>query len=205
MPADTNADLVIVPAAEAGWEAVESVFNTNASARNCWCQFHVLDNATARTTSRESRRSMLIDQIGTLDPPRGLVAMDGGDAVGWCGVEPRTRLGHVLASRLVVKSSPYPLDDGSVWAVYCLLVPRAFRRRGIAATMLSAAIGHARANGATAIEGYPIDTAAREGRLPPGFSTGTLSMFEREGFTAVDSLPSGRTLVHRALSVTDPR
>jgi GNAT superfamily N-acetyltransferase len=197
--------MTIIPAADAGWEAVESVFESNASARNCWCQFHVLDNATARTTTRASRRSMLIDQIGTLDPPRGLVAMEGGEVVGWCGVEPRTRLGHVLASRLVVKSSPYPPDDESVWAVYCLLVPKAFRRRGIAAAMLSAAIGHARAHEATAIEGYPIDTAVREGKLPPGFSTGTLAMFEREGFIAIAALASGRTLVHRALSATAGR
>ena len=52
--------LQIVPAPEAGWAAVEAVFATEASARNCWCQFHVLSNAEAAATDRESRRAMLL-------------------------------------------------------------------------------------------------------------------------------------------------
>ena len=93
--------LEVVAASAAGWPAVEAVFLAEASARNCWCQFHVLSNAEAATTNRESRRDLLQQQICDLDPPRGLVAMDEGVAVGWCGVEPRTRVAHVLASRLV--------------------------------------------------------------------------------------------------------
>lgn len=187
----------VVPAREAGWDAVDSVFQTEASARNCWCQFHVLASADAARTDRASRRAMLAEQIDALDPPRGLVALDGDQPVGWCGVEPRTRLHHVLASRLVVKNSPYDLADGTVWSVYCILVPPRQRRRGVGAALVHAAIAHAHAHGATALEGYPIDTAVRDGALPPGFSTGTLGMFEHEGFRAVAALPSGRTLVHR--------
>jgi GNAT superfamily N-acetyltransferase len=189
--------LQIVPAPEAGWAAVEAVFATEAGARNCWCQFHVLSNADAALTTRESRREMLREQVTRLDPPRGLVALDGADAVGWCGVEPRRRLNHVLASRLVAKNSPYDAEDDGVWAVYCILVPPRRRRSGLGAALLRAGVDHAIRHGATAIEGYPIDTRARGGELPPGFSTGTLSMFENEGFAAVAALPSARTLVHR--------
>ncbi len=96
----------VIPASVAGWPAVEAVFLAEASARNCWCQFHVLSKAEAATTNRDSRRELLRQQIGDLDPPRGLVAMDEGVPVGWCGVEPRTRVAHVLASRLVAKNSP---------------------------------------------------------------------------------------------------
>lgn len=188
----------VVPAREAGWDAVEKVFLSEASARNCWCQFHVLANSDAARTDRDTRRALLVEQIDALDPPRGLIAWDGAEPVGWCGVEPRTRLKHVLASRLVVKESPYELADEGVWSVYCILVPPRQRRRGIAAALLHAAIAHARQHGAAAVEGYPIDTALRGGALPPGFSTGTVGMFEDEGFRPVAALPSGRTLVHRA-------
>ncbi len=190
--------LRVVPAREAGWDAVETVFQTEASARNCWCQFHVLPNAEAAHTDRESRRALLAEQIETLRPPRGLIALDDEGPVGWCGVEPRVRLRHVLASRLVAKESPYELSDERVWSVYCILVPPRQRRRGIGSVLLKAAIAHAVAHGAAALEGYPIDTAVRGGALPPGFSTGTVGMFADEGFSAIAALPSGRTLVHRA-------
>lgn len=190
----------VVPGAEAGWEAVETVLMTDASTRNCWCQFHVLENRVQRETTRDSRRELLREQIVTLDPPRGLVALAGDEPVGWCGVEPRTRLRHVLASRLVTRHSRYDPDDPDVWAIYCILVPSPLRRLGIATTLLSRAIEHARNRRARAIEGYPIDTSVRDGRLPPGFSTGTLAMFEREGFHPLAALPSGRTLVYRDAS-----
>ena len=115
-------------------------------------------------------------------------------------LDPRTRMRHLLASRLVVKSSPYPLDDDRVWSVSCVMVPPAQRRRGIGAALLHGAIAYASESGATAIEGYPIDVDQRGGKLPSGFSTGTLGMFAAEGFATVAALPSGRTLVHRPLA-----
>ncbi len=187
----------MIPAADAGWPAVESVMTTVASSRNCWCQFHVLENSVARNTSRKARRMLLQQQVETLGPPRGLVALANEEPVGWCGVEPRSRLRHILATGLVSKNSLFAADDPEIWAIYCILVPPEHRRRRIGSTLLSAAITHARAHGARAIEGLPIDTARRGGELPPGFSTGTLEMFQSEGFTALAALPSGRTLVYK--------
>jgi len=193
-----DSELRVVPATEAG--TVEAVLSLDASTRNCWCQFHVLENREARETTRDSRQDLLRTQVATLDPPRGLVALAGEEPMGWCGVEPRTRLRHVLATRLVTGNTRYELDDPKVWAIYCILVPSSLRRRGIATTLLSAAIEHAQSHGARAIEGYPIDTSKRDGQLPPGFSTGTLAMFVKEGFHALAALPSGRTLVHLEVS-----
>ena len=136
----SNTPIRVVPAGDAGWEAVESVFNTDASTRNCWCQFHVLENREQRETTRDSRKKLLREQIINLDPPRGLIALSGDEAVGWCGVEPRTRLRHVLASRLVARNSLYTADNPDVWAVYCILVPSSLRLQGIATTLLDGAI-----------------------------------------------------------------
>ena len=173
---------------------------TDASTRNCWCQFHVLENRVQQTTTRGSRRELLREQTATLDPPRGLVALAEDEPVGWCGVEPRTRLEHVLASRLVTRNTRYEPDDPDVWAIYCIFVPSSLRGQGIATTLLRCAIEHASDHRPRAIEGYPIDTSRRDGQLPPGFSTGTLAMFEREGFHPLAALPSGRTLVYRDFS-----
>lgn len=195
-------DLAVVPAAVAGWAAVESVLRAEATSRDCWCQFHVLANAEWRATTRESRRGLLEEQIARLEPPRGLVALRAGVPVGWCGVEPRVRLRHVTSSRLVVKESPFALDDPSIWAVYCILVTPASRGQGVADRLLGAAVAHAVGLGATGIEGYPIDVASRASK-PQGFSTGTLSQFERHGFTPVAALPSARTLVVRRRDLPD--
>ncbi len=86
-----------------------------------------------------------------------------------------------------------------MWSIYCILVPPKLRRRGIGEVLLDEAIAHAIRSGATELEGYPIDTDKRGGALPPGFSTGTLSMFTAVGFTALAALPSGRTLVRRVV------
>ncbi len=187
----------IVPADQAGWPAVEEVMMSEATSRNCWCQFHVLENRVANTTTRESRKSLLQEQVTTLDPPRGLIALEDEQPVGWCGVEPRTRLNHILATRLVTGNTIFALDDPGVWVVYCILVPPAHRRKGVGARLLREAVAHASEHGAAAIEGLPIDTSMRGGKLPPGFSTGTLAMYIKEGFTPVAALPSGRTLVYK--------
>jgi GNAT superfamily N-acetyltransferase len=190
----------VVSAMAAGWPAVDAVMQSDATSRHCSCQFHVLTNAEQRETTRESRREMLETDVTTLDPPRGLVAFDGDEPIGWCAVEPRVRLRHVLASRLVVTSSPFEPDDPGVWAISCILVPPKRRGAGVGGELLAAAVAHAKAGGATAIEGYPFDAATRGGRVPSGFSTGTLEMFRREGFEPVAALPSGRTLVHLRLT-----
>ena len=190
-------DVRVLPATEAGWAAVDTVMQADASSRNCLCQFHILENADARRTTRESRRDLLREQVRSLDPPRGLVAFGADAPVGWCGVEPRVRVRHVLASRLVRAHSPYAADDPGVWAIYCILVPPARRRAGVGAALLTAALDHALEHGATALEAYPVDTSRRGGELPAGFSTGTVAMFDRHGFAAVAALPSARTLMHR--------
>jgi hypothetical protein len=55
---------------------------------------------------------------------------------------------------------------------------------GVASALLEAGVQHARASGAPAVEGYPIDVAAAPAARVPDSSAfvGTRSMFERAGF-----------------------
>ena len=50
--------------------------------------------------------------------------------------------------------------DASVWAVTCLLTRAGFRRRCISRALARAAVDHARAAGARALEAYPMTTTA---------------------------------------------
>src|SRR3972149_2729165 len=69
------------------------------------------------------------------------------------------------------------------------------RGGGVAPALLDAAVEHARARGATTLEGYPVDAA--DGRLPSSkVFTGTVAMFARAGF-AEFGRPRGSQLVVR--------
>jgi GNAT superfamily N-acetyltransferase len=55
------------------------------------------------------------------------------------------------------------LDDPRVWAVTCFVVRVGFRRQGVAAALLAVAADFARAHGATALEGHPVDLERKPG------------------------------------------
>ncbi|MCU0484208.1 MAG: GNAT family N-acetyltransferase [Chloroflexi bacterium] len=112
-------------------------------------------------------------------PPPGLVALEHGRAVGWVSLGPRSDFERIERSRVIPRvQGPAP------WAIVCFVVAADSRRRRIASALLAAAVEHARAAGAPAVEGYPVDPPdGPEGRLrDTGAYVGTRSMFARAGF-----------------------
>lgn len=125
--------------------------------------------------------------------PTGLLAYRGGEVAGWCSVAPRPDYG-----RLARSTKLGPVDDVPVWSVVCFYVHRAHRRSGLAARLLDAAVANAAANGAVAVEGYPLDPG--EGRAATSSAyVGVLSMFTDAGFTEV-ARRGGRPIVRRTLA-----
>jgi GNAT superfamily N-acetyltransferase len=110
-------------------------------------------------------------------PPPGLLAYHDGSPVGWCALAPRDR--YVRLNR-----SPKlkPIDDQPAWAVSCFYIRRDHRGTGVARALLDAAVEWARTQGATLVEGYPLDTSTRAASNAAAF-TGTLEMFEAAGFS----------------------
>jgi GNAT superfamily N-acetyltransferase len=105
----------------------------------------------------------------------GLLAYVQREPVGWCQVGPRDRLAKLVAQLELEPSA-------TTWAVTCFLVAPGWRRRGVAATLLAAAVEHARAAGATRVEGYPRVGA----ELDDGEAwTGTEALFARAGFALI--------------------
>ena len=99
--------------------------------------------------------------------------------VGWVSLGPRADFERLARSTILA-----PVDDVPVWSIVCFVVGRRERGQGIGRALLDSAIEHARANGATTLEAYPVDTGG--GRLPSAnIYKGTLSMFERAGFRVV--------------------
>ncbi|PJJ63882.1 GNAT family N-acetyltransferase [Compostimonas suwonensis] len=183
---------------EVPWSDVEQVFGTRGDASRCWCQWFKMpasgwDAATSDTCRNDFRR-----QVDTLRPSPGVIAYLGDEPVGWCAVEPRTGYPRLLQST-VVKSSPEREDDSTVWAVTCFVVRVGFRKRGIGGELLARAVEHARDNGARLVEGYPVDTAARTAASSAELYHGTLSLFEKAGFTITSRPTKTRAVVTLAL------
>jgi GNAT superfamily N-acetyltransferase len=75
-----------------------------------------------------------------------------------------------------------PVDDVEVWSINCFVVRSGYRRRGIGAGLLAAAIRFAIDEGAAVLEGYPVD-GDRSSSVD--YFTGTLSMFDEHGFVEI--------------------
>ncbi|MEO7422112.1 MAG: GNAT family N-acetyltransferase [Ornithinibacter sp.] len=193
----------VVPADEAGWAAVAAVLESCADSRRCWCQrFKLARGESFAGFPGEERAHRLRTQTGDGSPgadagTTGLVAFRGGEAVGWCGVEPRPAYGGLLrVARVPWQGRSQDKGDPSVWAVTCFVTRPGHSRQGVATALAAACIDFARAGGARALEGYPMTApTSLLGEMHPG----TLGMFTRAGFLEVSRPTPRRAVVRREL------
>jgi GNAT superfamily N-acetyltransferase len=191
--------IAVVPANEASWEDLQTIFGTRGAASTCQCQRYKLRRREAfRSFPAEERAQRLREQTDCGHPESrttsGLVAYLDGEPVGWCAVEPRTAYeGLVRNNRVPWEGRAEDKTDGSVWAVTCLLTRVGFRKRGVSRALARAAVDFARERGARAIEGYPMIT---KNVILEELHVGTESVFADAGFTVV-SRPTPRRVVMR--------
>jgi ribosomal protein S18 acetylase RimI-like enzyme len=189
-PAET-AELTFAPLTPDRLDDLATLFDQPGDPKWCWCaSFRV--RRRAKGVPPAENRAILADAAAR-DPGPGLIADRAGRVVGWVSLGPRedfVKLAHWKALA--------PVDDRPVWSIVCFVVGRRNRGQGLADALLEAAIDHARANGATTLEAYPADTGGD--RIPsPVAYNGTLSMFERAGFTIVARRTFNRTLPARPI------
>jgi GNAT superfamily N-acetyltransferase len=191
--ASVDTGIRIIPVDEVPWDDVQTVFGTKGDPSTCWCQWFKLSASDWRTVEASACQAALREQ--TLHRPvPGLIAYLDDEAVGWVAVEPRPAHPRLRTSRIVAKGSTESHDDASVWAVTCFVVRVGFRRRGIASALVTAAVEHARTNGARVLEGYPIDTAEKKASSAELYH-GALSLFVAAGFEIASRPQPGRAVV----------
>ena len=147
----------------------EELFGQPGAPKYCWCMAWRHSSREHVQNEEKKRMMMALIEAGT---PVGIIAEVDGKAVGWCSVAPRETYRKLS-----------PQQDGAetgIWSIVCFYVPRALRGGGLAAALLDAAIDHAFAKGARAIEAYPVDQASPSYRFM-GFS----DMFKARGFHEV--------------------
>jgi len=140
----------------------------------CWClsyRVRSAENRELRGTARADRVKQLVRQ----SPPPGVLAYDGDEVVGWAAVHPRAATSFATNRRI-----PH-VDDLDVWSVWCIRVRPGHRGEGISHALLDGAVEFARANGAPAVEGYPVDNATEKVDLTMAY-VGTRKLFQKAGF-----------------------
>jgi GNAT superfamily N-acetyltransferase len=189
----------IRPASADRFEDVATLLGPrNPESPVCWCLTYRLSSRENRSLSARGRRD-LVEQLCGRSVPPGILAYEGDDVVGWCGVAPRSELHAFRAGTRIPL-----LDDSPVWSAWCFKVRAGHRGKGVALALLEGAVRHARSHGAPVLEGYPVDNKGRKVDTTMAY-VGTRSLFERAGFAkAADtaSVSNGfpRVLMRRELS-----
>jgi ribosomal protein S18 acetylase RimI-like enzyme len=141
----------------------------NSPASGCWCMYW--RQRSNGDVALNKRRMGSIVRAGR-EP--GLLAYEEGMPIGWVAVAPRKEF------TVLLRSPQYrPRDeDERVWSIVCFTIDRYARRRGVAAALLHAAVDHAFARGASAVEAHP-HVAADDDYM------GSVALYERAGFVRV--------------------
>ncbi len=159
------------------FEDFADVINPNRRETHCWCLSHrlrVKDIEALGDGSRETAMRRLAER----EHPPGVVTYRDGVPVGWCNIGPRSEIPRLVQSKLI-----RPMDDLPVWSIICVVVRSGHRKQGVTSRLIQGAVDYAAANGAPAVETYPVDP---EGRMDLTMAfVGTRSMFENVGFEVV--------------------
>ncbi len=193
--------LHVVPANRASTEDLRGLFGPRGAAARCQCQRYRLEYGESFAKQPvEERRHRLEQQTGcgyADAPTSGLVAWLDDVPVGWCAVGPRSDLcGLVRVFTVPWKDRQEDRADSTVWAVTCVFVRVGHRRHGIGSALVRATVAHARAEGARAVEGYPITTTAV---IDEELHVGTVGMFTDAGFAQVSEPTPRRVVMRREL------
>ncbi len=124
------------------------LFDAPGWQKQCWCMVWRATPEEGRGTSGKVRRGQMLGRIEE-NVPVGLIGYDGDEPVAWVSIAPKhtyQRLG-----------GPEPKGGENIWSLACMMIRRDHRGRGLGHDLIAAAVEHAKAQGATAVEAYPVD------------------------------------------------
>ncbi len=182
---------VVHPLTPDRWQDLERLFGAKGACAGCWCTWWKLPRPewTEGKGEGNRRRQEAWVRGGTVP---GLLAYVDGAPAGWIAVEPREAYPVLGRSRTLA-----PVDGTPVWSITCFFVARSHRRKGLSRALVRAALRHARAAGARAVEAYPVDY---RGKVADAWVyTGSASTFRDLGFVEVARRSKSRPIVRKTL------
>jgi GNAT superfamily N-acetyltransferase len=191
--------LRIAPANEVPWDDLVAVIGpARCHGGSCFCQRFKIGRDW-RSFTDEDRAQRLRQQTNCGKPhsrtTSGLIAYVADVPAGWCAVESRSAYPYLSNPIVWAKRDEDRADEG-VWAVTCFVVGKDYRRTGLTYELTAAAVGHARARGARALEGYPMITLPGQEVTWGELHVGAYGAFVAAGFTEVRR-PTKRRVIMR--------
>jgi GNAT superfamily N-acetyltransferase len=175
------------------WPTLEELFSANKTVGGCYCTWFMRTAAEMEANWGEGNKNHLHELVRAGEP-LGLLALDDDRPVGWVAVAPRATYPRLDRSRTTAS------DGGpDTWSVTCFFVHRSARGRGLARTLVDAAVDFAAERGARVVEGHPVDTAGQK-KVSGDLYHGTLDMFLAAGFSLVERRGPRRALVRKELT-----
>jgi GNAT superfamily N-acetyltransferase len=195
----TEEKVRIVPANEASWDDLRTIFGVSDPGR-CQCQRFKVPGWIWRDSTQAERVAALRTQTACDTPDAtttsGLVAYVDDDPAGWVAVEPRTAYPKLRTSRVPWSGREEDKDDDGVWAVTCFVVRKGHRGRGLTYFLAQATIAYAREHGAVALEAYSMITKPGQQITWGELHVGARQVFQDAGFTEITH-PTARRVVMR--------
>ncbi len=162
------------PASE--FEDVRALLGPKSPQANvCWCLSYRIPSKLNRELRGPARGEHVAELLRS-GAPLGVLACEDGAPVGWAAVAPRADTSFARNRKI-----PH-VDDLPVWSLWCIRVRPGHRGEGLSHALIAGAVDYARAQGAPAVEAYPLDNGDARVDLTMAYP-GLRKNFERAGFT----------------------
>jgi GNAT superfamily N-acetyltransferase len=176
---DKSIQYAIFPLTPQRWEDLEKLFGPRGADGGCWCMYWRLKQSDFNRGSGEPNKQAFKQIVDAGEVP-GLLAYVGQEPVGWVSLSPREVYPKLERSRILQR-----VDDQPVWSIVCFFIARGYRRKGLSAALIAAAVQYASAHGACVVEGYSVEPKDVR-KYPMMYAyTGLASAFRKAGFKEV--------------------
>ena len=179
-------NLSFAPVTPATCADFEALFSAPGGPKYCWCMVWRRSAAEAKHNDGASRKRQMLQRIGN-GTPVGLLAYSDGVPVAWASIAPRDTYRNM--------GGPPPKDGETIWSLVCFFVPRRLRGQGMTRHLIAGAVEHARQNGASIVEAYPVDPDAPSYRF-----MGFVPVFAAAGFVDIGRAGRRRHVMRLSLS-----
>lgn len=166
------------PVTQANWQQLENLFGERGACGGCWCMFWRIRRKLFNEQKGDGNKQALRAIVDSGEIP-GIISFLNEQPIGWCSIGPRDQFPVLNNSKILRK-----VDAQPVWSLVCLFIDKKYRKQGLSAQIISAAVEFAGQQGAKVVEAYPVDPI--KGKMPDLFAwTGFAPAFKQAGFEEV--------------------